>query len=78
MATTDVTSTPVITTLTHAEVLALADRLYSRAISTLSTSGPVERRDLVTASRALRRLLSAYERVAGYEIGTILLCGGLE
>jgi hypothetical protein len=32
--------------------------------------------NLINASRALRRLLQAYERATGYPLQTILLAGG--
>lgn len=65
----------VIVTLNAEEISCLADRLYSRSVSTLSTVGPNDRRDLVTASRALRRLLAAYERDAGHQLVCLMLCG---
>jgi hypothetical protein len=55
---------------------ALADRLFSLGTSNITTIGPKEQADLVAASRALRRLLAAYERAAGHELHTILLAGG--
>jgi hypothetical protein len=53
----------------------LADKLYSLGISNITTIGPEERAEFVTASRALRRLLAAYERAAGRPLHTILLAG---
>lgn len=62
-------------TLTRADIDALSDRLYSRAVSNLSTVGPNDRRDLINASRALRRLLAAYERGTGHQLSAIMLGG---
>lgn len=67
---------PVVTTLTREEIECIADRLYARGVSTLSTASPRERDDLIVASRALRRLLSAYERASGRQLHTVMLCGG--
>jgi hypothetical protein len=61
--------------LTVAEIDSLADRLYSRGVSTLSASSASERCDLVNASRALRRLLAAYERGTGHQLSAIMLGG---
>jgi hypothetical protein len=54
----------------------LADALYSIAVSNLATVGPRDRVNLVNASRALRRLLTAYERESGHELHTLLIAGG--
>jgi hypothetical protein len=63
--------------LSQREVQALADRLYSRAVSSLTIDNREIRSDLVAASRALRRLLVAYEQAAGHELHTIMLSGGV-
>jgi len=63
MATDEPTGTHV-KTLSVPEAQALADRLYSRSVSTLSTASDQERRDLQLASRALRTLLHEVDRVA--------------
>lgn len=67
---------PTVTTLTRTEIEYLADRLYARGVSVLTTSTPVEQDDLVLASRALRRLLAAYERGSGRQLHALMLCGG--
>jgi hypothetical protein len=64
-------------TLSQKDVQALADRLYSRAVSSLVIDNREIRSDLISASRALRRLLVAYERAAGHELHTIMICGGV-
>ena len=74
MVSTDVTNHTVIT-LSAAEVQCLADRLYSRGISTLSTCDGKCRTDLVTASRVLRELLRRYERDTGRTIAAVTLNG---
>jgi hypothetical protein len=61
--------------LTPRSIEALADRLYSLGITNLVAITPRDQADLVAASRALRRLLSAYERAAGRPLHTILLAG---
>jgi hypothetical protein len=75
-ANTDCIEDAPMTTLTRDQVEALADRLYSRSVSALSTVGPTDRQDLVLASRALRRFLSAYERGTGRQLSCIMLAGG--
>jgi hypothetical protein len=60
--------------LTFDEVQTLADRLFSRGISNLSTDGPKVRADLVSASRTLRALLRAYEHATGRQLTTVILC----
>jgi hypothetical protein len=62
--------------LNGASVQKLADALYSIAVSNLATIGPRDRVNLVNGSRALRRLLVAYEREAGHELHTLLIAGG--
>jgi hypothetical protein len=54
----------------------LADAIYSLAISGIATVGPRDRVNLVNSSRAMRRLLTAYEREAGHELHTLLISGG--
>jgi hypothetical protein len=58
------TTSPETVTLSAGEVQSLADRLFSRGVSTLSTASDQERRDLQLASRALRKLLHEIDRVA--------------
>jgi hypothetical protein len=65
-----------ILALSHEEIQNLADRLFSRGMSSLSTYSPTDRVDLIAASRALRRLLVAFERASGQPLHTILLTGG--
>jgi hypothetical protein len=61
--------------LTAGEVQSLADRLFSRGISRLSTDQPEARADLVAASQAIRALLIAFEHGTGRQLSTILVCG---
>jgi hypothetical protein len=63
--------------LTADEVQSLADRLFSRGVSVLSTECPRCKADLVAASRTLRALLRAYEHGTGRQLQTVILCGGL-
>jgi hypothetical protein len=58
------TISPNVTTLTVPEAQALADRLFSRSLSTLFVASPEVRRDLCMASRAIRSMLSAIDRLA--------------
>jgi hypothetical protein len=53
-----------VTTLSVVEAQTLADRLYSRSVSTLFDASPEVRRDLCMASRAIRSMLHEYDRVA--------------
>jgi hypothetical protein len=76
MADCTVTDYPDISTLTRAEIEYLADRLYGRGVSTITTTSAAEREDLITASRALRRLLSVYERASGRQLACLLINGG--
>src|SRR6266566_3748373 len=62
--------------LTYDEVQILADRLFSRGISALSTYSTREKADLIAASRTLRVLLRQYEHATGRQLQTVLLCGG--
>jgi hypothetical protein len=55
---------PNVKTLTVPEAQALADRLYSRSLSTLFVASPEVRRDLCMASRAIRSMLGAIDRLA--------------
>jgi hypothetical protein len=55
---------PNVKTLTVIEAQALADRLYSRSLSTLFVASPEVRRDLCMASRAIRSLLHEVDRFA--------------
>ena len=59
--------------LSYEQVQVLADRLFSRGISTLSTDGPKVRADLVAASRALRAMLRAYESATHRQLHTVVL-----
>jgi hypothetical protein len=63
--------------LTPRSIEALADRVYSLGVSHVITMTRRDQSDLVAASRALRRLLVAYERAAGHELHTIMICGGV-
>jgi hypothetical protein len=63
MAEPDVIS-PTIQRLSVPEATALADRLYSRSLSTLFVASPEVRRDLCMASRVIRSLISQVDRLA--------------
>jgi hypothetical protein len=58
------TISPTIQKLSVPEAQALADRLYSRSLSTLFVASPEVRRDLCMASRAIRSMLSTIDRLA--------------
>jgi hypothetical protein len=64
-------------TLSQRDIQALADRLYSRGVSTLAVSQTDVRCDLISASRTLRALLRQYELATGRPLQTVLLCGRL-
>jgi hypothetical protein len=65
-----------VATLTRAQIEYLADRLFSRGTSPIVTTSATERADMVVASRALRRLLAAFERCTGRELHALLIDGG--
>jgi hypothetical protein len=67
----------IITTLTVEEIRYLADRLFSRGISTISTYSRREQQDLVIASRVMRELLRRYERSTGRELQALMLDGSV-
>ncbi|HMA72007.1 MAG TPA: hypothetical protein VKP67_11040 [Xanthobacteraceae bacterium] len=70
MATDEPTGTHV-KTLSVREAQALADRLHGRSVSTLSTASDQERRDLLLASRVIRTLVHAIDRVAAQADDTV-------
>jgi hypothetical protein len=76
MGATETTEYPPIAILSVDQIQALADRLYGRGVSTIPTTSSAERQDLILASRALRRLLAAYERASGRQLACIMLAGG--
>jgi hypothetical protein len=55
---------PNVKTLTVPEAQALADRLFSRSQSALFVASPEMRHDLCMASRAIRSMLGAIDRMA--------------
>jgi hypothetical protein len=68
---------PPILRLTYDEIQALSGRLFLHGVSSiLPVDEPKFRAELITASRALRELLLAYERGTGRTLHTVLLCGG--
>jgi hypothetical protein len=69
-------TTPLLE-LTPRSIEAPADRVYSLGVGHIVTITSSDQADLVAASRALRRLLQSYERVAGRQLGTVLLAGGV-
>ena len=64
--------------VTRTELEYLSDRLYGTAISSILTIGPREREDMILASRAIRRLLGAFEQGAGRQLHTLLINGGAQ
>jgi hypothetical protein len=68
--------THTIVTLTAEEVRNLADRLFSRGISTISKYSRREQEDLVLPSRALRELVRLYARGTRRELHALMLDGG--
>jgi len=50
--------------LTAGEAQSLADRLFSRGVSTLATGTPEQTRDLLIASKIIRALLHEVDRLA--------------
>jgi hypothetical protein len=75
MAAQDTIEYPPLITLSHDDITALADKLYGRAVSSISPLGRSERQDLIVASRCLRRLLAAFERNSGRQLSCIILEG---
>lgn len=71
----ETTSSRHVQTLSKREVLNFADRLFSRAISTVSIDAPETKGDLQTASRVIRALLNAYELETGRQFHSIMVCG---
>jgi hypothetical protein len=63
--------------LTPKSIERLADRLYSLGVANVTTVDGFDRQNLVVASRALRRMLAAFEKEAGRPLHTILLTGPL-
>lgn len=63
--------------LTHDELQLLADRLYGRSRSVISTDSRNERCDLLAASRAIRGLLRHYELATGRQLETVYISGVL-
>jgi hypothetical protein len=55
---------PTVRRLSVLEAESLADRLYSRSLSIMFEASLEVRRDMCMASRAIRSLLSEYDRVA--------------
>jgi hypothetical protein len=58
-------------TLTADEIRSLADRLFSRGVSVITTYGPREKGDLICASRVIRELMQRYELSTGCELQAI-------
>jgi len=58
------TISPHVQKLSVPEAQALADRLFSRSQSTLFVASPEVRRDLCMASRAIRSMIHAIDRLA--------------
>jgi hypothetical protein len=62
--------------LTADEIQHLADRLFSRGCSSLTTYSRREQQDLVLASKTLRALLRKYERSTGRQLQALFLDRG--
>ena len=75
MAGTDCIEHPPTKTLSRADIERLALKLYAVAVGSISTIGPADRDNLVLASRALRQLVSAFERASGRTLTAILIEG---
>jgi hypothetical protein len=76
VVTTDVTNVR-LTTVSAKELQSLADRLYSRGVSSLTTCDRACQCDLVAASRTIRALLTRYERSTGRQLEAIMIAGGV-
>jgi hypothetical protein len=76
MANTDVSTHHALMTISAREIQSLADRLYGRGVSTLTTCDPRCRGDLIQASRVIRGLLRRYEHSTGSELVTLMIAGG--
>jgi hypothetical protein len=59
--------------LSRDDVQILSDRLFSRAVSTITTYSPKEKSDLIAASRTMRALLRQYEHATGRQLQTVIL-----
>jgi hypothetical protein len=59
--------------LSRDDVQILSDRLFSRAVSTITTYSPKEKADLIAASRTMRALLRHYEHTTGRQLSTVIL-----
>lgn len=75
MANVDTTNIHTVT-VTAREIQSLADRLYSRGVSVITTCDPRCQSDLIQASRVMRALLSRYERANGGRQLEALMIGG--
>jgi hypothetical protein len=64
-----------VAVLKTSEIHALADRLYGRGVSNLTTMSAREQSDLILASRLLRALLRRYERCTGRTLQSIMIGG---
>jgi hypothetical protein len=62
--------------LSEGEIQVLADRLFSRGISSITAYSRREQADLIAASRVLRALLRLHELETGRQLRFVLLCGG--
>jgi hypothetical protein len=66
----------VLITITAEELQSLADRLFARGISTISTCDAWCRGDLVTASRVIRELARRVDRATGRTLQAVVIQGG--
>jgi hypothetical protein len=62
-------------TISSREIQAVADRLYSRGVSSLSTCDRHCQADLIAGSRIIRALLRRYERTTGRQLEHIMIAG---
>jgi hypothetical protein len=75
-ATVESIASHIVVTLTVPEIQSLADRLFSRGVSTLSTCDRTCHRDLLAASRRIRELLRRHERANDRQLEAIMIQGG--
>jgi hypothetical protein len=66
---------PLIT-ISASEIQSLADRLFGRGISSLSTYSTREKQDLIAASRVIRELARRVDRATGRSLVAIVIQGG--
>jgi hypothetical protein len=76
MAESETIEYPPLAAVTREEVEIIADHLFSLGISNVTAITHRDQHTLVTASRVMRMLLSAYERANGRTLSCLMLAGG--